>query len=363
MSIIISRPGADTIRLEPRGIPRETMLQEYMQQHPEVLPMNELREDIRMLVLAREFGTKSGSIDVLALDQEGNIYIIETKLYKNPDKRQVVAQALDYGASLWRQYATGSEFMGDLRESFRSIGGWDSLEEGLAEVFGADEEIAQEILESVRKNLEEGSFHFIVLMDRMDDRLKDLIAFVNENSRFSVYGVELDFYEYEDLEIVIPRMYGAEVKKEVATSQRRTRIWNQDLFFQDAKTKLPDDQVDALRKLYEYCKDSADTVDWGSGVKYGSFNVKYSIFSETKSIITARSNGRLSVNFGWLEDDESSDRFVLDFAKRLESEVGLELRPNYSDQFPHFAPESWTPNVENLVAAIEKSLDAISENS
>lgn len=325
--------------------------------------MNELREDIQMLVLAREFGTKSGSIDVLALDQEGNIYIIETKLYKNPDKRQVVAQALDYGASLWRQYPTGSEFVRNLREGFRSLGGWESLEKGLAEVFGADEEIAQEILESVGKNLEEGSFHFIVLMDRMDERLKDLIAFVNENSRFSVYGVELDFYEHEDLEIVIPRMYGAEVKKEVTTSHRGTRMWNQGIFFQDATKKLPDDQVEALRKLYEYCKDSADTVDWGSGVKYGSFNVKYSIFSETKSIITARSNGRLSVNFGWMEHGESSEKFVKGFAKRLESEVGIDLPPNYSEQFPHFAPELWTPNVEKLITAIERSLDAVSESA
>lgn len=45
-------------------------------------------------------------IDAVALDQNGDIYLIETKLYKNPDKRQVIAQVLDYGASLWTRVAS-----------------------------------------------------------------------------------------------------------------------------------------------------------------------------------------------------------------------------------------------------------------
>jgi hypothetical protein len=50
----------------------------------------------------RAFPTNSGPIDALGINKDGEIYIIETKLYKNPDKRLVVAQVLDYGASLWQ---------------------------------------------------------------------------------------------------------------------------------------------------------------------------------------------------------------------------------------------------------------------
>ncbi|MBK7447808.1 MAG: hypothetical protein IPJ45_17645 [Ignavibacteria bacterium] len=57
-----------------------------------------------MFVVAREFRTDSGSIDALAIDKDGDLYVIETKLFRNSDKRTVVAQALDYGASLWRHY-------------------------------------------------------------------------------------------------------------------------------------------------------------------------------------------------------------------------------------------------------------------
>jgi hypothetical protein len=69
---------------------------------------------LRLLILAREFPTVSGPIDALGIDQDGNIYVIETKLAKNPDKRYVLAQVLDYGAALWRTYENGDEFIARL---------------------------------------------------------------------------------------------------------------------------------------------------------------------------------------------------------------------------------------------------------
>jgi RecB family endonuclease NucS len=142
MSIIINRGGSETVRLEPRGIPRETFLQEYVRDHPEVLPLDEIREGTRLCVVAREVSTGSGPIDVLALDGDGAVYVIETKLYKNPDKRTVVAQALDYGAALWRQYTIGSDFTNDLRDAVRRLGGDEPLEEQLAEQLDIDGQAA-----------------------------------------------------------------------------------------------------------------------------------------------------------------------------------------------------------------------------
>jgi RecB family endonuclease NucS len=46
-------------------------------------------------VVARELQTESGAIDAFAVDENRDLYIVETKLYKNPHKRTVVAQALE----------------------------------------------------------------------------------------------------------------------------------------------------------------------------------------------------------------------------------------------------------------------------
>ena len=66
------------------------------------IPLYDIHADARLFVAAREFSTQSGPIDALGFDASGNIYIIEAKMFRSADKRKVVAQALDYGASMWR---------------------------------------------------------------------------------------------------------------------------------------------------------------------------------------------------------------------------------------------------------------------
>jgi hypothetical protein len=83
----------------------------------------------------------------------------------------------------------------------------------------------------MRANLSKGNFKFVVLMDELEDRLKDLITYVNQNSQFDIYAVQVELYRHEDYEIVIPKIYGAEVKKDVSVSGAR-RLWNWDLFKQ-----------------------------------------------------------------------------------------------------------------------------------
>ena len=76
-------------------------------------------------------------------------------------------------------------------------------------------------------NLRAGNFKFVVLMDSMDERLKELIAYVNLKSHFDIYGVELELYEYEDYKIVLPRLYGAEANK--TTKPARSAITEKEL--------------------------------------------------------------------------------------------------------------------------------------
>src|SRR6266511_5250571 len=99
MTVIISKNGKNAEKVESSSFDYEDNLQAYIDDNPNAIPMYEIKEDARVLVLAREFSTQSGPIDALGIDQDGEIYIIETKLYKNSDKRTVCAQALDYGAS------------------------------------------------------------------------------------------------------------------------------------------------------------------------------------------------------------------------------------------------------------------------
>src|SRR6266568_1533047 len=197
MPIIISQKGAGSASVvEKSSFGKEHNLQEYVHEHPEAIPVYDIQEDKRLWVVAREFETQSGPIDALAVDKDGDIYIVETKLYANPDKRRVVAQALDYGASLWKHFADFSHFILLLDQHTQSQ--WKiSFREKAKDCFGLNDGQVEVMVANVHENLNDGNLKFVVLMDSMDERLKELITYINQKSQFDIYGVELEFYKHE----------------------------------------------------------------------------------------------------------------------------------------------------------------------
>lgn len=234
MALIVSQNGKGAKRVPRTSFGDEAELQQYLHENPEVIPLNDIDEDIRLLILAREFQTESGPIDAIGVDADGHLYLIETKLYKNQDKRHVVAQVLDYGASLWRHYGDFDSFRAVLEQKVQEK--WKvSLEEKLSTFFSLAPEDVPELLSSMRTGLDEGSFKFVVLMDQLHDRLKDLIRFINRYSTFGLYAVEVEYYKHENYEIMIPRLFGAEVKKDGAVRRsRQLRTYSVDEHFEGA---------------------------------------------------------------------------------------------------------------------------------
>lgn len=217
MSIIVSKNNKDAKRLDKLEFKQEKDIQQYIYNNPDAIPIYEINSDIRLFVAAREFQTNSGPIDALAFDQNGNIYVVETKRFHNPDKRRVVAQALDYGASLWRHSTNFEAFIEQLdRHTYKKFD--KSFKESFADFF--DIEDMSETLVSISDNLNSGNIKFVVLMDKLHNSLKDLIVYINQNSYFDIYAVEIEYYKYDSFEIIIPKLYGAEVKKEVISTNK-----------------------------------------------------------------------------------------------------------------------------------------------
>ena len=302
MSLIISKNGKGAQRLNQTSFDKEDYLQQYIYDNPDAVPVYEIDEDIRLLILAREFGTASGPIDALGVDQHGDIYIIETKLYKNSDKRTVLAQVLDYGASLWRSSIDFNDFTLQLdrhvAKQFKT-----TLTEKLQEFFDLDSESTSTLLENMKSNLGNGSFKFVVLMDNLERRLKDLILFMNRNSQFDVYAVELEYYKHQDFEIIIPRLYGGEVKKEVTGTRTSAQAITIDEFWSALSDSLPENQSGAIRRLIEALMPKA------SNVKMNTKSISL-IFDKAsdRPLVTFYPNGYMSLSFGHLTNDDDKQR-------------------------------------------------------
>lgn len=248
MAIIISKNGKNAIKLDKSNFRLEDNLQQYIYDNPESIPLYDIKEDIKLLILAREFSTKSGPIDALGVDKDGELYLIETKFYKNPDKRTVVAQVLDYGASLWSNFRDFGNFIEQINLHTNKDFG-KTLKQRLTDFFEISDDEINYLLENTRRNLNDGNFKFVVLMDHLHDQLKDLIIFLNNNSEFTVYAVELEYYKHQDFEILIPKLYGSEVKKDIGKSTVSKTILTDEEFINYYKDRPEELVVEELLRL------------------------------------------------------------------------------------------------------------------
>jgi hypothetical protein len=360
MTVIITEKGKNAQKLDRQNFTDEKELQEYIYENPETLPMYEIDEDIKVLILMREFPTNSGPIDAIGIDINGNIYIVETKLYKNADKRLVVAQALDYGAAIWAYYNDFSDFLIKVDAGTHKKFGM-GMNQKIKEFFRfEDESLIEDLLENIKQNLNKGVFRFVVLMDHLEDRLKDLILFINKNSQFDVFAVELEYYKFKDHELMIPKLFGDEIKKdiEVATakssSQRKT--WNEALFFEDLYKKVDVSYVPVIKKLYDFAKDIFDQIKWGTGSKDGSFSaVSYKV--SQKSMFSVLTDGKLVFNYGWLDSTEIAKKYRDIFLAKLEEYTSF-VDTLTDKQFKMYEVEDWAGQVDQIIRAIQETLNS-----
>lgn len=212
-------------------------------------------------------------IDALAVDKDGDIYVVETKLYKNPDKRTVVAQALDYGASLWR-HADFDNFItkidNEVNKKFKIF-----FKDKIKEFFNIDEEQTKILVESMKRNLQNGNIKFVILMDAVEDRLKDLIVYVNQNSQFDIYAVQMEYYKFEKYEIMIPKLFGVEVKKNISAnaSSSLRRKWDEQSFFDETGKNLNSFEIEPIRKMYKFAQQTS-RLSW-TGMTRASFSAQF----------------------------------------------------------------------------------------
>lgn len=310
MSLIISKNGKNAKKVDRSIFTSEDELQQYIYDNPESIPLYDIKEDIRLLIVAREFPTQSGPIDAVGIDKDGELYLIETKLYRNADKRHVVAQVLDYGASLWRHYSDFAAFLGELERQSQKK--WNmSFQQKLQDFFGASEEEVQTMINNFRGNLDEGTFKFVVLMDTLHSQLKDLILFLNQYSKFNIYVAEIEYYKFETYEIMIPKLFGAEMKKDVSVSKPRSeaRVWDKESFFTELKQNVDEESTEKMKIIFDFvAKYGSDVIEYGTN----SFKLKaVSKDGVRKTVFFANTNGRWNlVSEFWKSSPELRKKYA-----------------------------------------------------
>lgn len=320
MTIIITEDGRNAKKIEQTPFGLEDKLQEYIYQNPESIPLYDVKEDVKLLILAREFNTASGPIDAIGIDRDGEIYLVETKLYKNPDKRTVVAQVLDYGASLWKSQTDFNSFIFALNSSVQKTFNT-SVHERIQQYFNIDDAHLSTLLEHMKQNLMEGNLKFVVLMDNLHSQLKDLILYINQNSKFDIYGVELEYYKHESYEIIIPKLFGAEVKKDVSSRSTDTTYLTNDEFIMLAKKiGLENKMLEVLDLVSKMQAETISLPNWTARrtPKYINFSFELPGSKTAINMSIGLVRGKLNPVFDiWVNDKQVEDITVTSIKEEL----------------------------------------------
>jgi len=306
-----------------KGYSNEDELRRLLCKDPSIIPVEELGFP-KINVMIDEVAVDSNSIDLIGIDREGNIYIIETKLARNEEiRRKVIGQVLEYASLLWNKDVQWLEDEirkrhGDVKEIFKSEKDWDF----------------EQFEIKLNNNLKGGSFKLIITVDKIDDTLKRIVEYMQKILEAEIYVLELKYYKENDIEVLVPDLHSKTVGPPLVVS------WNWPKFRETARRYLDEDQLTSIESFYKFIaedltKNYPVTLTWGSGEKYGTFQLR---LINGKRVVTFGVNGSVEVAFGNLYPENDKDEMskekiaaIDSFAQKLYDKGFLDRRISYQN--------------------------------
>lgn len=201
---VLIRTSADDRQLvEEAAIPTEAELHDALTQFPALLPASDLGlEDL--VVIGRESTLTGGRADLVLADARGRLCIVEVKNDGNPDTRRVVAQLLDYAASLFGQSVEEVDQL--VLQPFLAAQGrtGQSIGEYIAEESGVEDADVEAIAEQLGQTLAAGDFTLVVAAPQIPIGVQRVLEYLNaRGQRF--FGLEVSYFR-GPVECFVPRV-------------------------------------------------------------------------------------------------------------------------------------------------------------
>jgi len=173
----------------------EAWLQELLFRNPEILPTAQIDSSYQVLIpVCRELGTFAGPVDLLYVTPDGNLVLVETKLWRNAEaRRKVVAQILDYAKEIaqWDYDYLNAQIM-----RLKGQGGRSLFDIAKARDPGID----HQFMDRVTRNLRMGRFLLLIAGDGIREGVEHLTDFLDRLGRleFTFGLVEVAMYRHPE---------------------------------------------------------------------------------------------------------------------------------------------------------------------
>ena len=191
--------------VEEAALPTEAELHDALTSHPRLIPASDIGLG-ETVVVGRESGLAAGYADLVLLDERGRLCIVEVKNEGNPDTRRVVAQLLDYAASLWG--LSIQEFEQMVLHPFLVATGRDSplptVAEYVAEATQRGGGGADELVDQLAQTLAAGDFALVVAAPQIPVGVQRVLEYLNARGQ-RLFGLEVSYFR-GPVECFVPRL-------------------------------------------------------------------------------------------------------------------------------------------------------------
>lgn len=184
----------------------ELAVQELIFNNPDCLPISDIDESYNPITpVCMELNTTVGPLDILLISPNGDLTIVETKLWRNPEaRRKVVAQILDYAQELsnWTYEDLQRETNKRLKRKGNTL--YNLVRDAHEELVPPE----SDFVDSVSRNLERGRFLLLIAGDGIREGTIAIAEFLSSASHlsFTFAMVELNIYSSEGIgTLIIPK--------------------------------------------------------------------------------------------------------------------------------------------------------------
>jgi len=360
----------------------ESILQKLIFDHPDLFPVNQIADNTdQWIPLTRELDTtggvtgRHGTLDILATDDSGNIYIVECKLrYNTGDMKSIRGQISDYTSAFYRHFKNdddvGWKWFKDSIDNNPSINGT------LEDILNNAKVPVDETIESMKKNFKENRIILVFAVDAMTSGLWDAIDWhnnaVNPGHNYPCFAIEVRIYGEEEnnqKKFVGIHTYPFDLKELMQKeSQSRKYFEHTDETFQKQleKFNFSEQQIRIFNDTINGLKEIADVIEYNtpsSETSTAKLLPKFqNIYEGRRAPLALHSNGDLQLQFDMLsvyvknkgeaKPTKLSEIFENALSKIPEIKKEFDKKPGALS--PRLKPEIWMPVHKQIFKALEE---------
>jgi hypothetical protein len=274
MTGIYLRQDGKVTAMREAAYDKETVLQELVAEHPEMLAGDGSGGPASAWLLIRreaavydeEDAASRGVLDHLFIDGEGVPTLVEVKRSSDTRlRREVVGQMLDYAANA--AHWTVEQVQAWLEARCAA----DDLD--VDAVLGDHADDADELWNQVRANLAAGRLRLVFVADVIPPALARIIEFLNgQMADCEVLGIEVRQYLGGDAgqQIIVPRAIGQTEQARQVKGKRKSRRWDRTSVQDDLLEKCGQAHREVLDRVLAWADDRGLRYLYGHGAVDGS---------------------------------------------------------------------------------------------